>query len=73
MDLFTLFHPLFNALRLMRLRARLRDCDRSLEAIARQRDNDFEAERILHREMAELRVALGNRLPGPVLMARGRT
>jgi hypothetical protein len=64
MDLFTLFHPLMTALRQMRMRARLRYCDRALQAIARQRDNDFEAERILHREMAELRVALGERVTG---------
>jgi hypothetical protein len=43
----------------LRLRARLQHCDRLLEGIARQRANDLEAERLLHREAALLRVRIG--------------
>jgi hypothetical protein len=38
---------------------RLQHCDRLLEGIARQRANDLEAERLLHREAALLRVRIG--------------
>lgn len=40
------------------LRSRLDVCSRSLQAIAAQRENDFHAERILHREMSAMRSKL---------------
>ena len=40
------------------LRSRLDVCTRDLQAIAAQRENDFHAERILHREMSEMRSKL---------------
>jgi hypothetical protein len=40
------------------LRSRLDGCSRDLQAIAAQRENDFHAERILHREMSEMRSKL---------------
>lgn len=54
--------PLFRIpalLRTLHLRARLRHCNHLLDGIALQRANDLEAERILHREAALLRVQLG--------------
>ena len=42
----------------MRLLAQLRQYDLALQAIEKQRENDFEAERILHREMALIRTRL---------------
>lgn len=40
------------------LRARLERCTRALEVIAAQRENDFHAERILHREVVQVRSKL---------------
>ncbi|MFZ3287361.1 MAG: hypothetical protein WA191_11005 [Telluria sp.] len=40
------------------LRSRLDVCSRSLQTIAAQRENDFHAERILHREMSAMRSKL---------------
>ncbi len=40
------------------LRSRLDGCTRDLQAIAAQRENDFHAERILHRQMTEMRSKL---------------
>lgn len=40
------------------LRSRLDVCTRDLQTIAAQRENDFHAERILHREMSEMRSKL---------------
>lgn len=40
------------------LRSRLDVCTRDLQSIAQQRENDFHAERILHREMSEMRSKL---------------
>jgi hypothetical protein len=40
------------------LRWQLLRYDRDLQAIARQRENDFHAERILYREMIETRARL---------------
>ncbi|MES2296504.1 MAG: hypothetical protein V4582_05650 [Pseudomonadota bacterium] len=40
------------------LRSRLDGCSRDLQSIAAQRENDFHAERILHREMSKMRSKL---------------
>ena len=40
------------------LRSRLDSHTRDLRAIASQRENDFQAERILHREVVEMRSKL---------------
>ncbi len=40
------------------LRSRLDRCQRHLHAIAAQRENDFHAERLLHREVAVVRSKL---------------
>ena len=40
------------------LRSRLDVCRRDLQSIAAQRENDFHAERILHRQMTEVRSKL---------------
>jgi hypothetical protein len=40
------------------LRTRLDHCRRDLQTIAAQRENDFHAERILNREMSEMRSKL---------------
>ena len=40
------------------LRARLERCARDLDAIAAQRENDFQAERLLHREVIVVRSKL---------------
>jgi hypothetical protein len=40
------------------LRARLERCTRDLDAIAAQRENDFHAERMLHREVVVMRSKL---------------
>lgn len=40
------------------LRARLQRCTRDLDAIAAQRENDFQAERLLHREVIVVRSKL---------------
>ena len=42
------------------LRARLERYTRALEAIAAQRENDFHAERVLHKEMVLLRSKLNS-------------
>ncbi len=40
------------------LRSRLDVCSRDLAFIAAQRENDFHAERMLHRQMSEMRSKL---------------
>ncbi|PWF45103.1 hypothetical protein [Massilia glaciei] len=40
------------------LRSRLQVCSRGLQTIAAQRENDFHAERILHREISAMRSKL---------------
>ncbi|MES2126867.1 MAG: hypothetical protein V4463_06310 [Pseudomonadota bacterium] len=50
--------PLTSRLYKAWLRSRLDTCSRSLQTIAAQRENDFHAERILHREMSEMRSRL---------------
>ena len=40
------------------LRSRLDNCSRSLQTIAAQRENDFHAERMLHREISAMRSKL---------------
>lgn len=40
------------------LRSRLDHCQRHLHTIAAQRENDFQAERLLHREVAVVRAKL---------------
>lgn len=40
------------------LRSRLDVCTRHLATIAAQRENDFHAERLLHRQMTEMRSKL---------------
>ena len=40
------------------LRSRLERCTRDLQAIAAQRENDFHAERMLHREVVVVRSKL---------------
>lgn len=40
------------------LRSRLERCTRDLQAIAAQRENDFHAERMLHREVIVVRSKL---------------
>lgn len=40
------------------LRSRLERCTRELEVIAAQRENDFQAERLLHREVIVTRSKL---------------
>ena len=52
------FTPLTARLHKAWLRARLERHARSLHTIAAQRENDFHAERILHREMSALRSKL---------------
>lgn len=42
------------------LRARLQRCARDLQTIAAQRENDFQAERILHREVIKVRSKLNS-------------
>jgi hypothetical protein len=50
--------PITSKLYKVWLRSRLDVCSRDLQAIAAQRENDFHAERILHREMSEMRSKL---------------
>jgi len=50
--------PLINTVYKAWLRARLERYTRALEAIAAQRENDFQAERLLHKEMVLLRSKL---------------
>ena len=50
--------PLTNVLYKAYLRSRLDRYTRDLQAIAAQRENDFHAERILHREVIEMRSKL---------------
>lgn len=50
--------PLINTVYKAWLRARLERYMRALEAIAAQRENDFQAERLLHKEMVLLRSKL---------------
>lgn len=50
--------PLTSRLHKAWLRSRLDRHSRSLQAIATQRDNDFHAERILHREVSAMRSKL---------------
>ncbi|WP_202411886.1 hypothetical protein [Duganella fentianensis] len=40
------------------LRARLQRCNRALAVIAAQRENDLHAERLLHREVVQVRSRL---------------
>ncbi|MET3132608.1 hypothetical protein AAKU55_002885 [Oxalobacteraceae bacterium GrIS 1.11] len=40
------------------LRSRLERCSRDLQSIAAQRENDFHAERLLHREVVAVRSKL---------------
>ena len=42
------------------LRSRLQRCSRDLQTIAAQRENDFQAERILHREVMKVRSKLNS-------------
>jgi hypothetical protein len=50
--------PLTSRLHKAWLRSRLDTYARSLQAIAAQRENDFQAERILHREVSAIRSKL---------------
>lgn len=50
--------PLTSRLYKAWLRSRLDTHSRSLQMIAAQRENDFHAERILHREVSEMRSKL---------------
>jgi hypothetical protein len=50
--------PLTSRLHKAWLRSRLDMHSRSLQTIAAQRDNDFQAERILHREISAMRSKL---------------
>jgi hypothetical protein len=50
--------PLTNILYKAWLRARLERCTRDLDIIAAQRANDFQAERLLHREVIVVRAKL---------------
>ncbi|OEZ58820.1 MULTISPECIES: hypothetical protein [unclassified Duganella] len=52
--------PLVTALYKAWLRARLERYTRALEAIAAQRENDFHAERVLHKEVVLLRSKLNS-------------
>ncbi|ELX10915.1 hypothetical protein Jab_2c30160 [Janthinobacterium sp. HH01] len=52
--------PLVAALYKAWLRARLERYTRALEAIAAQRENDFHAERVLHKEVVLLRSKLNS-------------
>lgn len=54
----TVIKPLTSRLYKAWLRSRLDVCSRSLQTIAAQRENDFHAERILHREMSAMRSKL---------------
>jgi hypothetical protein len=53
-----LVKPFKNRLYKAWLRSRLDNCTRDLQTIAAQRENDFHAERLLHREMSEMRSKL---------------
>ncbi|WP_295991267.1 hypothetical protein [Rugamonas sp.] len=50
--------PLATTLYKAYLRSRLDRCTRELQVIAAQRENDIHAERILHREVSEVRSKL---------------
>ena len=50
-----LFQPITSRLYKAWLRSRLDNYSRSLQAIAAQRENDFHAERMLHRAVSETR------------------
>ena len=50
--------PIVNIVYKAYLRSRLVRCTRDLQAIAAQRENDFQAERILHREVVKVRSKL---------------
>jgi hypothetical protein len=50
--------PLTSRLYKVWLRSRLDTCSRSLHTIAAQRENDFHAERILHKQMSAMRSKL---------------
>ncbi|WP_317205411.1 hypothetical protein [Janthinobacterium sp.] len=52
------FHPLATIVYRAYLRARLTRYTRDLQTIAAQRENDFQAERILHREVVMVRSKL---------------
>lgn len=52
------FKPLTTRLYKAWLRSRLDNYTRSLHAIAAQRENDFQAERLLHRAVSETRSKL---------------
>jgi len=51
-------HPIVMRVRRAWLRSRLDSYQRSLHAIAAQRDNDFQAERLLHRAISSTRSKL---------------
>ncbi|MEC5161855.1 hypothetical protein ACFDR9_004808 [Janthinobacterium sp. CG_23.3] len=51
-------HPIATLVYRAYLRARLTRYTRDLQAIAAQRENDFHAERILHREVVAVRSKL---------------
>jgi hypothetical protein len=50
--------PIVNIVYKAYLRSRLVRCTRDLQTIAAQRENDFHAERILHREVVKVRSKL---------------
>jgi hypothetical protein len=50
--------PIVNIMYRAYLRSRLMRCTRDLQMIAAQRENDFHAERILHREVVKVRSKL---------------